>query len=377
MERGLEIKSDLRRENFKQNKAISLYLDEIKDLRPLSVEEERVLSKEMKETFKELVDYLLNCKVGIEEIERAREEIKSWGCVVGARIKMREEHLMYIKRLLEDLRSKYDVEIKRGGRVGEVVSKITEKVRKIETIRDRFIKSNLKLVLLISRKYRNYLGYGFDLTDLIQEGNIGLIKAAYRYDGEKGFRFSTYAMWWIRHRIVKYILEKLEMIRVPILHFELRKLIVEAAERFKAEHNREATLEELASYMEMSERDIKRVLQSSYSILWLDAPVVEDKDGDEKELKDFVKADEDIFEGIVDAENKLIVSDLLRDLRAREERVIRLRFGIGERESYTLEEVGRELGISRERVRQIERDAIRKMRAKMRVMKSRLLMFRI
>lgn len=377
MERGLEIKSDLRRENFKQNKAISLYLDEIKDLRPLSVEEERVLSKEMKETFKELVDYLLNCKVGIEEIERAREEIKSWGCVVGARIKMREEHLMYIKRLLEDLRSKYDVEIKRGGRVGEVVSKITEKVRKIETIRDRFIKSNLKLVLLISRKYRNYLGYGFDLTDLIQEGNIGLIKAAYRYDGEKGFRFSTYAMWWIRHRIVKYILEKLEMIRVPILHFELRKLIVEAAERFRTEHNREATLEELASYMEMSERDIKRVLQSSYSILWLDAPVVEDKDGDEKELKDFVKADEDIFEGIVDAENKLIVSDLLRDLRAREERVIRLRFGIGERESYTLEEVGRELGISRERVRQIERDAIRKMRAKMRVMKSRLLMFRI
>ncbi|MEM4959480.1 MAG: RNA polymerase sigma factor RpoD/SigA [Nanopusillaceae archaeon] len=352
-------------------------MDEIKDLRPLSVEEERVLSKEMKETFKELVDYLLNCKVGIEEIERAREEIKSWGCVVGARIKMREEHLMYIKRLLENLRSKYDVEIKRGGRVGEVVSRITEKVRRIEMIRDRFIKSNLKLVLLISRKYRNYLGYGFDLTDLIQEGNIGLIKAAYRYDGEKGFRFSTYAMWWIRHRIVKYILEKLEMIRVPILHFELRKLIVEAAERFRTEHNREATLEELASYMEMSERDIKRVLQSSYSILWLDAPVVEDKDGDEKELKDFVKADEDIFEGIVDAENKLIVSDLLSGLKAREERVIRLRFGIGERESYTLEEVGRELGISKERVRQIERDAIRKMRAKMKVMKSKSLVFRI
>jgi len=375
--RELEIKGDLRRESFKQNKAISLYLDEIKDLRPLSVEEERVLSKEMKEAFKELVDYLLNCRVGIEEIERAREEIKSWGCVVGARIKMREEHLMYIKRLLEDLRSKYDVEIKRGGRVGEVVSKITEKVRKIEMIRDRFVKSNLKLVLLISKKYKNYLGYGFDLTDLIQEGNIGLIKAAYRYDGEKGFKFSTYAMWWIRHHIVKYVLEKLEMIRVPILHFELRKLIVEAAERFKAEHNREATLEELASYMEISEKCIKRVLQSSYSILWLDAPIVEDKDGDEKELKDFVEADEDIFEGIVDAENKLIVSDLLRDLRAREERVIRLRFGIGERESYTLEEVGRELGISRERVRQIERDAIRKMRAKMRVMKSKSLVFRI
>lgn len=340
---------------------LSMYYKEIKKYNLLSAEEERKLSKEMKEEFKKIIMLLADIEANCEEIRKAKEEIKEQ-IAKRKNFELREEDIRNIKKFLEIFSSKcINSKGRRNDRWYKNFLDISEGIKRIEEIRDYFVKSNLKLVFSISRQY---LGCGVDLIDLIQEGNIGLIKAVYRYDGEKGFRFSTYAAWWIRQSIVRYLLEKSIIVKLPILQLELRKLVTEAAERFKIEYNKEATIEELVKYTEIKEKDIEKVLKFNYTILWLDAPINNSKDG--KELKDFFKTDEDIFEVMADRENKVIVRELLRTLRAREERVIRLRYGLGDRGPLKLEDIGKELGISKERVRQIEERAIRKMRQRVR-----------
>lgn len=344
-----------------QSIILSMYYREVKKYSPLSAEEERKLSKEMREEFKKIITLLSDIKIDCEEIRKAKEEIER-KIARREKFELREDDIKNIKKFLEIFSNRCIDSRKRvNSRQYKIFLAISGAIKRVEAIRDHFVKSNLRLVFNTSRQY---LGYGVDLMDLIQEGNVGLIKAVYRYDGERGFRFSTYAIWWIKFHMIKYLLKRSSVVKLPFLRSEVRKLITEAMERFKIEYNREATIEELAEYTGIKEEDVKKAFGFGYTILWLDAPINGDERG--KELKDFFEAGRDTFEIIANRDIRVVVRELLRDLSAREEKVIRLRYGLGDRGPLKLECIGRELGLSGERIRQIEERAIRKIRQRIR-----------
>jgi RNA polymerase primary sigma factor len=224
--------------------------------------------------------------------------------------------------------------------------------------REHLIKANTRLVVSIAKRY---MGNGVNFLDLIQEGNLGLMKAVEKFDHKRGFRFSTYATWWIRQTISRAISDQARTIRVPIHMTDRIRQLYKAQHDLEQKLGRQPTVEELAQSVDLPVRKVQWILRVSWQPLSLESPVGDEEDS---ELGQFVedKISPTPMQTAYLSMLKDKLSDVLDDLSPREARVLRLRFGLDDGNSYTLEEVGQKFGLTRERIRQIEGQALRHLR---------------
>ena len=297
--------------------SIRVYLQEIGRIRLLRAEEEIELARK-------IADLL--------ELERVREKLKD---------KIKQEPTD--KEWAETLRIPYP-EFKRRLYLGQ-------------RAKDKMVQSNLRLVVSIAKKYMNR---GLSFQDLIQEGSLGLIRAAEKFDHEKGYKFSTYATWWIRQAITRAIADQSRTIRLPVHLYETISRIKKTTKILSQERGRKPTEEEIAEYMEMTVEKLRFIAKSAQLPISLETPIGKEEDS---RLGDFIEADGETPDDQVS--KSLLREDLenvLDTLSPRERDVLRLRYGLDDGRMKTLEEIGQIFNVTRERIRQIEAKALRKLR---------------
>ncbi len=296
-------------DSFGTDDPVRMYLKEIGKVNLLSSEEEISLAQDMVAGNE--------AKAQMEEMEEAGEELP------------------------EELRAELERAVKRGDRA-----------------KQRLAEANLRLVVSIAKRY---VGRGMQFLDLIQEGNLGLIKAVEKFDFTKGFKFSTYATWWIRQAITRAIADQARTIRIPVHMVETINKVIRVSRQLLQELGHDPTPEEIAGEMNMPVERVREILKIAQEPVSLETPIGEEEDS---HLGDFIP-DEDASEPAEAASFTLLKEQLvevLSTLTPREEKVLKLRFGIEDGRTRTLEEVGKEFNVTRERIRQIEAKALRKLR---------------
>lgn len=352
-EEGLVLdKSAEKEESSEPEETTTTYLREMGQFELLTPEEEEKYSKTIREGFDAIIRAIRNDKSNLAEMKALAERIDLWE-KRDPTLKPKKQHLNYMVRGVIKVCEKYPTRKK----LGEMRCRVELYTRSIEVAKDAMIKANLRLVVSIAKRYMHQ---GLTLADLIQEGNLGLMRAVFRFDYTKGNKFSTYASWWIRQAITRAILDKTRTIRLPVHFLELRSQFFKAFYSLLKELGREPTPIEISDKTGLPMDKILAILEASREPISLETPVGDD----DSTLGDFLENQESIspYEAVKGKELSDRVINILSTLSAREEKIIRLRFGIGEDAEYTLEEIGKRFNVSRERIRQIEKKALNRLR---------------
>ncbi len=332
----------------------------------INTEDEESLLTEAEKIDEAILKSLLRIEELMLIIEHEELKIEKYGSVKDLKNLINEKKKKGLKTkkfeaLLKDVQNiSKRVESEAGVRIDilkETWQRITKARELVKETKNELITRNLRLVVNIAK---NYVGRGLPLLDLIQEGNIGLMKAVDKFKYEKGFKFSTYATWWIRQAITRALIDQTKTIRVPVHMMEFYNRVTKVSRELTQELGREPTNEEIAQKLSVQVRKVEEVFRAIQDPIALQTPI-----GDEDtELEDFIgdKISPSPFSDAQRIETSEQIQRVLRTLTPKEETVIRMRFGIGVDRDHTLEEVGRYLSITRERVRQIEAKALRKLK---------------
>lgn len=328
------------------------YLREMGQFDLLTPEEEGKYSKTIREGFDAIIRAIRKDKPKVAEMVALAERIELWE-KRDPTLKPKKQHLNFMVRAVIKACEVHPTRKK----MEQMRCRIELYARSIEVAKDAMIKANLRLVVSIAKRYMHQ---GLTLADLIQEGNLGLMRAVFRFDYTKGNKFSTYASWWIRQAITRAILDKTRTIRLPVHFLELRSQFFKAFYSLLKELGREPTPIEISEKTGLAMEKILAILEASREPISLETPVGDD----DSTLGDFLENQESIspYEAVKGNELSERVTHILGTLSPREEKIIRLRFGIGEDAEYTLEEIGKRFNVSRERIRQIEKKALNRLR---------------
>ena len=274
---------------------------------------------------------------------------------LGARINLHKEELQRMQRRIGDVEQAIGLSVTE---IKEINRRMSMGEARARRAKKEMVEANLRLVISIAKKYTNR---GLQFLDLIQEGNIGLMKAVDKFEYRRGYKFSTYATWWIRQAITRSIADQARTIRIPVHMIETINKLNRISRQMLQEMGREPTPEELGERMDMPEDKVRKVLKIAKEPISMETPIGDDEDS---HLGDFIEdvtiaspVDSATEEGLTEA-----TQDVLAGLTAREAKVLRMRFGIGMNTDHTLEEVGKQFDVTRERIRQIEAKALRKLR---------------
>ncbi len=328
------------------------YLREMGRFDLLTPEEEAKYSKTIRQGFEAIITAIREDSSGVREIDLLRERIDLWE-KRDPTLKPKKQQLNFMRYNVAASAKKYP----HKRELFELQAKMEAYSRSIEVAKDTMIRANLRLVVSIAKRYMHQ---GLTLADLIQEGNLGLMRAVFRFDYTKGNKFSTYASWWIRQAITRAILDKTRTIRLPVHFLELRSQFFKAFYALYKELGREPTPLEISKATNLPMDKILSILEASREPISLETPVGDD----DSTLGDFLENQESQspYEAVQTRELAGRVKEILSTLSEREEKIIRLRFGIGEKAEYTLEEIGKRFNVSRERIRQIEKKALNRLR---------------
>ncbi len=346
-----------------------LFMDKLKQLIPFAREKENELTAEM------INDFFTGIELTEDQIEKVYDYLESNGIFVEHQGSEPDRRML--EESEDDDIDPNDISVPEGVSMDDPVRMYLKEIGNIplltaeEEIRlskeleegsreagHKLAESNLRLVVSIAKRY---MGRGMQFLDLIQEGNVGLIKAVEKYDYTKGYKFSTYATWWIRQAITRAIADQARTIRIPVHMVETMNKIMKAQKKLTQELGRDPSVEELAKDVNMPVERVRDVMRLAQETVSLEKPV---GDEDESHLGDFIEdsnapepSDEAAFTQLKDD-----IGTILGKLNEREQKVLRMRFGLDDGHERTLEEVGKELNVTRERIRQIEAKALRKLR---------------
>lgn len=328
------------------------YLREMGRYDLLTPEREEQLSRTIRGGFNGIVQSIMEHPSDLPEMETLREQIRTWRRR-DPTMKPKKQQLNYLVVTVYGLREA----CRDDEGLNELVGVVRDHRGRIEVAKDEMINANLRLVVSIAKRYMHQ---GLSLADLIQEGNLGLMRAVFRFDYSKGNKFSTYASWWIRQAITRAILDKTRTIRLPVHFLELRSQFFKTFYALLKELGREPAPAEISERTGLPMEKILSILEASREPVSLESPV-----GDEDStLGDFIENRDAVspYEAVKERELTERIKGILATLSPREEKIIRLRFGIGEDGEYTLEEIGKRFHVSRERIRQIEKKALNRLR---------------
>ncbi len=328
------------------------YLREMGRFDLLTPEEEAKYSKTIRQGFECIIGAIRIDQSGVKDLDLLRSRIALWE-KRDPTLKPKKQQLNFMRYSVTSAAKKYD----KCRDLLELQTLLEAYSRSIEIAKDCMIRANLRLVVSIAKRYMHQ---GLTLADLIQEGNLGLMRAVFRFDYTKGNKFSTYASWWIRQAITRAILDKTRTIRLPVHFLELRSQFFKAFYALYKELGREPTPLEISKNTDLPMDKILAILEASREPISLETPVGDD----DSTLGDFLENQESQspYEAVQNRELSGRVEEILSTLSEREEKIIRLRFGIGEKAEYTLEEIGKRFNVSRERIRQIEKKALNRLR---------------